>query len=141
MAWDFETEPEFQEKLDWMDSFVREKVEPLSFLGIHPYDAKNSKRNELVRPLQEAVRQQDLWACHLGPKLGGKVIGSFVMGIADGPTEAHKVTVARQHLRAYKGIEDPNFPDCSIPNRTSAAIALYGDPAETLRELAFGGAD
>ena len=29
MAWDFETEPEFQEKLDWADEFVREEVEPL----------------------------------------------------------------------------------------------------------------
>ena len=29
MAWDFETDPEFQEKLDWADEFVREEVEPL----------------------------------------------------------------------------------------------------------------
>ena len=28
MAWDFETDAGFQEKLDWMDSFVREEVEP-----------------------------------------------------------------------------------------------------------------
>ena len=29
MAWDFETDPEYQEKLDWADQFVREEVEPL----------------------------------------------------------------------------------------------------------------
>ena len=29
MAWDFETEPEFQRELDWMDAFVREEIEPL----------------------------------------------------------------------------------------------------------------
>ena len=29
MAWDFTTEPEFQEKLDWVDEFVSENVEPL----------------------------------------------------------------------------------------------------------------
>ena len=29
MAWDFETDPEFQEKLDWADEFVRDEVEPL----------------------------------------------------------------------------------------------------------------
>ena len=29
MAWDFETDPEYQEKLDWADAFVREEVEPL----------------------------------------------------------------------------------------------------------------
>ena len=32
MAWDFETEPDFQEKLDWADAFVREEVEPLDVL-------------------------------------------------------------------------------------------------------------
>ena len=26
MAWDFETDPEYQEKLDWADAFVRDKV-------------------------------------------------------------------------------------------------------------------
>ena len=29
MAWDFSTEPEFQEKLDWIDEFVRTEIEPL----------------------------------------------------------------------------------------------------------------
>ena len=29
MAWDFSTEPEFQEKLDWIDEFVRDEIEPL----------------------------------------------------------------------------------------------------------------
>ena len=27
--WDFETEPEFQKQLDWIDQFVREEIEPL----------------------------------------------------------------------------------------------------------------
>ena len=35
MAWDFETEPEYQEKLDWAAEFVREKVEPLDYLFPH----------------------------------------------------------------------------------------------------------
>ena len=29
MAWDFETDEEFQSVLDWMDEFVREEIEPL----------------------------------------------------------------------------------------------------------------
>ena len=36
MAWDFETEPEFQEKLDWADAFVREEVEPLDLAVAAP---------------------------------------------------------------------------------------------------------
>ena len=27
MAWDFETDPEFQKKLDWIEDFMREEVE------------------------------------------------------------------------------------------------------------------
>ena len=33
MAWDFETEPEFQAKLDWMESFVRDEIIPLETLA------------------------------------------------------------------------------------------------------------
>ena len=28
MAWDFETEPEFEQKLAWMRAFVREEIFP-----------------------------------------------------------------------------------------------------------------
>ncbi|MDB5817838.1 MAG: hypothetical protein JWQ11_1478, partial [Rhizobacter sp.] len=28
MSWSFETDPEFQKELDWIDAFVREEVEP-----------------------------------------------------------------------------------------------------------------
>ena len=35
MAWEFETDPEYQEQLDWVDEFVREKVEPLDYLFPH----------------------------------------------------------------------------------------------------------
>jgi len=81
MAWDFETDPAFQEKLDWMEQFVREKVEPLGMLGIHPYDVKNPRRNALVRPLQQAVKDKGLWACHLGPELGGQGYGQVKLGL------------------------------------------------------------
>jgi len=29
VSWDFETEPEFQKQLDWIEKFVHEEVEPL----------------------------------------------------------------------------------------------------------------
>ena len=29
MGWDFSTEPEFQQKLDWVEQFCREEIEPL----------------------------------------------------------------------------------------------------------------
>ena len=34
MAWDFSTEPEFQEQLDWMRTFVDEEIAPLALLDL-----------------------------------------------------------------------------------------------------------
>jgi acyl-CoA dehydrogenase len=34
MAWDFSTEPEFEEKLEWMRGFVREEIIPLETLNL-----------------------------------------------------------------------------------------------------------
>ena len=81
MAWDFETDPEFQKKLDWMDVFVRDKVEPIAHLGFHPADVKNPKHRAIIKPLQEEVKAQGLWACHLGPDLGGKGYGQVKLGL------------------------------------------------------------
>ena len=81
MAWDFETEPEFQEKLDWIDSFVRDEVEPLDHVLAHPADVKNPNYEKLVRPLQKQVKEKKLWACHLGPELGGEGYGQVKLAL------------------------------------------------------------
>jgi acyl-CoA dehydrogenase len=78
MAWDFETEPEFQEKLDWMDEFVRSEVEPLDLAFREPaasFDRKNEKYKRITAPLKAEVKKRGLWACHLGLDLGGKGFG------------------------------------------------------------------
>ena len=50
----------------------------------------------------------------------GMVHGAAVMGLADGPTEVHKVTVARQVLRDYKESDDI-WPTQWLPKRQEAA--------------------
>jgi len=57
MAWDFETDPEFQDKLDWMDEFVRDEIEPLRFVLGSPYDLSCPNRQKLIPPLQEEVKK------------------------------------------------------------------------------------
>jgi acyl-CoA dehydrogenase len=54
-----------------------------------------------------------------------QVIESFHMGLADGPTEVHKVTVARQVLRDYRGTNGL-FPTQHGPARREAALAKLG---------------
>ncbi len=81
---DFSVEPDFQEKLDWMDKFVREECELVDLLfpdAADMYDMKNSKARKVVRPLQQKVKDQGLWACHLGPELGGKGYGQVKLGL------------------------------------------------------------
>jgi acyl-CoA dehydrogenase len=79
--WDFETEPEFQKKLDWVDEFLREEVEPLDYVFGDPYDKSDERALAHIRPLQQQVRDQDLWACHLGPELGGQGYGQVKLAL------------------------------------------------------------
>jgi len=82
MAWDFETEPEFQAKLDWADAFVREEVEPLDLAFPHlQFTPLEGKRRDAVDPLKEEVRRQGLWATHLGPELGGQGFGQLKLAL------------------------------------------------------------
>jgi acyl-CoA dehydrogenase len=81
MAWDFETEPEFQRELDWMNVFVRDEVEPLDFVLGSPYDKSDELGMAALRPLQQQVRERGLWACHLGPELGGLGYGQLKLGL------------------------------------------------------------
>ena len=79
--WDFETEPDYQEKLDWADAFVREEVEPLDHVLGSPFDKSNPRVIDLIRPLQQQVKDQQLWACHLGPELGGPGYGQVKLAL------------------------------------------------------------
>jgi acyl-CoA dehydrogenase len=52
------------------------------------------------------------------------ITSSYVMGIADGPTEVHKVTVAKQILRDYTPSNEL-FPAYHLPRRRQAAREKY----------------
>ena len=76
MAWDFSTEPEFEEKLAWMREFVREEIYPLEVLD---FDWRQFR--EIAKPLMEKVKEQGLWAAHLEPELGGQGFGQVKLGL------------------------------------------------------------
>ena len=78
MAWDFSTEPEFDAKLEWMRTFVRERIWPLETL-MDELGWEGLRR--AAAPMQEEVRAQGLWAAHLDPELGGQGFGQVKLGL------------------------------------------------------------
>src|SRR6202007_2610995 len=120
--WDFETEPEFQAKLDWVDEFVRTKVEPLDLVLGSPYDKGDQQALAITRPLQTAVREHDLWACHLGPELGGQGYGQVKLGLMN-------EILGRSRF-------GPTVFGCQAPDSGNAEIlAHYGTPEQKARYL------
>jgi acyl-CoA dehydrogenase len=78
MAWDFSTEPEFQEQLDWMRTFVREEVWPIETVAP---ELDQAQLDRIYAPLQEEVKRRGLWAAHLPPELGGQGFGQVKLGL------------------------------------------------------------
>ncbi|MGI9597654.1 MAG: acyl-CoA dehydrogenase family protein [Acidimicrobiales bacterium] len=81
MSWNFETDEEFQSELDWVDDFVKTEIEPLDFIIKSPYNIEDPVRAEIIPPLQEKVQARGLWACHLGPELGGLGYGQVKLAL------------------------------------------------------------
>lgn len=125
MAWDFSTDPEFQAKLDWMDTFVRERVEPLDVAfpdPAAPYDRRNPMLRALTHPLQDEVKCQGLWACPLGPELGGPGYG--------------QVNLALMHEILGRSQWGPTIFGCQAPDSGNAEIlAAYGTEEQKRRYL------
>jgi acyl-CoA dehydrogenase len=125
MAWDFETDPAFQKKLDWADAFVTAEVEPLDLAfrdSAAPFDRKNPVYKKITDPLKAEVRRQGLWACHLGPELGGLGYGQVKLGLLN--------EILGRSMWA------PNIFGCQAPDTGNAEIlAHYGTPAQKARYL------
>jgi len=81
MSWEFETDPEYQRELDWVEDFVTNEVEPLEHVIRHAWDMSDPVRQKLIPPLQQQVRERGLWACHLGPHLGGPGYGQVKLAL------------------------------------------------------------
>src|SRR3954462_12675311 len=119
MAWDFSTDPEFQEQLDWMRELVRDEVWPLETvfdeLGEEGFKAA-------IRPLQEQVKERGLWAAHLAPELGGQGYGQVRLGVM------HEILGSRPFAPAVFGNAAPDSGNSEI-------LALAGTPDQKERYL------
>jgi acyl-CoA dehydrogenase len=118
MAWDFETDPEYQEQLDWVAQFVREEVEPLDHLFPHlQFTPLDEQRRKIIGPLKDEVRRRGLWATHLGPELGGQGHGQL------------KLALLNEILG--RSMWAPIVFGCQAPDTGNAEIiAHYGTPEQ-----------
>ena len=123
MSWEFETEPEFQAKLDWADAFVREEVEPLDLLWPDlVFTPLDDRLRTIVDPLKQRVRDQGLWATHLGAELGGQGYGQV------------KLCLLNEILGRSSWA--PVIFGCQAPDTGNAEIiAHYGTPEQKARYL------
>src|SRR5271155_3722102 len=81
MAWDFSTDPDFQKKLDWVQHFCKDKVEPLDYVLPHAIRSLDPAVRAHVRLLQQEVKDQGLWAIFLNEDLGGPGFGQLKLGL------------------------------------------------------------
>lgn len=120
--WSFETDPAFQKDLDWIGAFVTAEVEPLDHILGSQWDIHDPRFEALVRPLQARVRERGLWACHLGPALGGQGLGQLKLALMN-----------EQFGRSRFG---PIVFGCQAPDTgNSEILAHYGTPEQKARFL------
>ena len=117
--WSFQTEPAFQEKLDWMRGFVTQEVLPLEVL-----DPGSATFAERVAANQRQVKAAGLWAAHLDPKLGGQGFGQVKLGLM------HEISGRSVHGPVCFGNQAPDSGNSEILARhaTAEQRRQYLDP-------------
>src|SRR4030088_2904221 len=119
MSWDFSTEPEFQLKLDWMRSFVREEIWPLETLLD---ELRREGLERALRPLKQHVKERQLWAAHLDPELGGQGYGQVKLGLM-------------HEILGSSPIAPLAFGNAAPDSGNSEILALAGSPEQKDRYL------
>ncbi len=119
MAWDFQTDPEFQLSLDWMRSFVREEIWPLETVVD---DLGWDGLTRAMAPLQTAVKAKGLWAAHLEPELGGQGFGQVKLGLM-------------HEILGSTPIAPLAFGNAAPDSGNSEIIAMAGTPEQKDRYL------
>ena len=120
--WDFSTEPEFQAKLDWVEEFCREQVEPLELVFPYAVRVRDPKMKALVDPLRQQVKDQGLWAVFLDKDLGGPGFGQL------------KLALLNEIIGRYSTA--PSIFGCQAPDTGNMEIlAAYGTESQKERWL------
>ncbi len=124
MSWSFETDGEFQEQLNWIEAFTAQEIEPLDLVFREPGDPWDpaSPAAKAMAPLRAIVKERRLWACHLGPELGGEGFGQVKLGLMN-------EILGRSRF-------GPSVFGCQAPDSGNAEIlAHFGTPHQKAKYL------
>jgi alkylation response protein AidB-like acyl-CoA dehydrogenase len=87
MAWDFSTDPEWQEQLDWIEQFCREEIEPfvLAFpsVGFGRTDQLPTAVADHLDGLKQQVKDRGLWGIFLDKEIGGPGFGQLKLALVN----------------------------------------------------------
>jgi alkylation response protein AidB-like acyl-CoA dehydrogenase len=86
MAWDFSTEPEWQQQLDWIEKFCREEIEPFSLsFPVAVFDRRKAPASlqKYLVGLQQKVRDRGLWGIFLDKEVGGPGFGQLKLALVN----------------------------------------------------------
>jgi len=122
MAWDFSTDPEFQEQLDWVQEFCEQEIAPFDLVFPGAVRNKHPKVKAMVRALQDQVKARGLWALFLDEELGGPGFGQL------------KLALLNEVLGRYSAA--PGFFGTAAPDTGNMEmLAAYGTPEQKERWL------
>src|ERR1700736_1801632 len=119
MSWDFCTDADFQEQLDWMDDFVRREIWPLETIW-RELDLDGLR--EAMAPLQAQGKERGLWAAPLPPELGGQGMGQVSLGLM-------------HEILGTSPIAPLAFGNAAPDSGNSEILALAGTPEQKERYL------
>jgi alkylation response protein AidB-like acyl-CoA dehydrogenase len=125
MAWDFSTDPQWQERLDWIEHFCREQIEPLTLA--FPVDFWSGARlpkklEEIVDGLKQQVKERGLWGIFLDKEIGGPGFGQLKLALVN--------EILGRNMAA------PSIFGCQAPDTGNMDIlARYGTPEQKAKYL------
>ncbi|MET0700949.1 MAG: acyl-CoA dehydrogenase family protein [Mycobacterium sp.] len=120
--WDFETDPDYQQKLDWVEELMVNELEPLDLVALDPFDKRNPDVMAVLRPLQQKVKDHGLWAAHLSPDLGGQGYGQVKLALLN------EILGRSRWAPSVFGSQAPDSGNAEI-------IALFGTDEQKRRYL------
>jgi acyl-CoA dehydrogenase len=109
MAWDFCTDSDFEEQLNWIRDVVISQIEPLDLVKDQMSPDAWARATE---PIKQQVKQRGLWAAHLDRELGGQGMG--------------QVRLALMHELLGRSASAPNLFGNQAPDSGNSELLAIG---------------